>query len=86
MVLFLGEYAAYSIADAFSKVFHGVCEAAQGSPAFIGAVTAAFAFLYFRLVAARLVCRCSGGLHGCLRICGACGYGDRHHSTVLCRK
>jgi len=45
MVPFLGEYAAYSIADAFSKVFHGVCEAAQGSPAFIGAA-AAFAFAF----------------------------------------
>ncbi len=46
MVAFLGEYATDCIADAFSEAFDGVCEAAQGSPAFIGAATAAPAFAF----------------------------------------
>lgn len=52
----------------------------------MGAVTSSFGGLDLvtGLVTRDYRFSCSG-LHGCLRVCGACRYGDRDHSTVLCR-
>ena len=82
MAAFIGEYAAYSIAHAFSDVFDGICEASYGSPS---AAAAARRRLY-RLCRLYMLHRFSISCNSrCFRICGTCGYGYRDHSTVLCR-
>ena len=77
----------HSISDAFSHIFNGVCEASYrpSSTALTPVAFAAFvAFMAFATVMAIMAVMAlgrGGGVHGCIRICRACGYGNRGHSN-----
>jgi len=80
----------HSISDAFSHIFNGVCEASYRpsftalTPVAFAAFVAFVAFMAFATVMAIMAVMAlgrGGGVYGCIRICRACGYGDRGHSN-----